>query len=121
LRVAHINATPSGGGVAEILRSIVPLMQCIGLDVSWYVLPPEDAFFAVTKQFHNALQGRPGRLTQNHRGTYLAYLERVAASMRNMHADVWVIHDPQPLALRQLVPLRGATIWRCHIDCSAPN
>src|SRR5205085_10718930 len=62
LRVVHINATPDGGGVAEILRSLVPLLRDLGLDAQWYVLPPDDDFFAVTKQLHNWLQGQPGEL-----------------------------------------------------------
>jgi len=82
------------------------------------LLPPDDDFFAVTKQLHNWLQGHPGEIEPQHQRTYL---EHVAAQMRNLDADVWVIHDPQPLPLRALVPLRGAAIWRCHIDCSTPN
>ncbi len=121
LRVVHINATSDGGGVAEILRSLVPLLSDLGLDACWYVLPPDDEFFAVTKQLHNWLQGHPGEIEPQHRRTYGTYLERLAAQMGDLDADVWVIHDPQPLALRALVPLRGAAIWRCHIDCSTPN
>ena len=121
LRVIHINATADGGGVAEILRSLVPLLADLGLDACWYVLPPDDDFFAVTKQLHNWLQGHPGEIEPKHQHTYASYLERRAAQMGDLDADVWVIHDPQPLPLRALVPLRGAAIWRCHIDCSTPN
>jgi trehalose synthase len=121
LRVVHINATADGGGVAEILRSLVPLLSDVGLDACWYVLPPDDDFFAVTKQLHNWLQGHPGELEPQHQRTYSTYLEHLAAQMGELDADVWVIHDPQPLPLRALVPLRGAAIWRCHIDCSTPN
>jgi trehalose synthase len=121
LRVAHVNATPDGGGVAEILRSLVPLSRDVGLDAVWYTLPPESTFFGVTKQFHNWLQGKPGRLTFGHQRTYTRYLEQLARRIDGTQADVWVIHDPQPLALRELVPLRGAVIWRCHIDCSTAN
>jgi trehalose synthase len=121
LRVVHINATADGGGVAEILRSLVPLLRDVGLDACWYVLPPDDDFFAVTKQLHNWLQGHPGDIEPHHQLTYSTYLERLAAQMSELDADVWVIHDPQPLPLRALVPLRGAAIWRCHIDCSTPN
>lgn len=121
LRIAHVNATPDGGGVAEILRSLVPLSRDVGLDAAWYTLPPDSAFFDVTKQFHNGLQGKPGQLTSRHQRTYTRYLEQLAQQIDGMQADVWVIHDPQPLALRELVPLRGAVIWRCHIDCSTAN
>lgn len=121
LRVVHINATPTGGGVAEILHSLIPLTRSVGVDAAWYVLPPDEAFFSITKHLHNWLQGQPGRLLPRHRDIYERYLERVAASMRHLSADVWVIHDPQPLPLRAMVPLTGTSIWRCHIDCSAPN
>jgi trehalose synthase len=121
LRLAHLNATAAGGGVAEILRSLVPLTRGLGIDAGWYVLPPDDAFFAVTKQIHNWLQGQPGRPTPAERRTYLGYLERVAAAMGGLRPDLWVVHDPQPLPLRSLAPLAGPAIWRCHIDCSAPN
>ena len=121
LRVVHINATADGGGVAEILRSLVPLLQDVGVDARWYVLPPDDGFFSVTKQVHNWLQGAPGEIGPSDKRTYSAYLQRLAAQMADLDADVWVVHDPQPLALRSLVPLEGAAIWRCHIDCSTPN
>ncbi|SRR5579884_1590193 len=120
-RVVHINATPRGGGVAEILGSLVPLHQSVGIDAHWYVLPPNEAFFQVTKQFHNWLQGSPGRLTARHKRTYEDYLEQVAAQLGNLSADVWVVHDPQPLPLIAMAPLEGRTIWRCHIDCSASD
>lgn len=120
-RVVHINATPAGGGVAEILHSLVPLLQSVGVDARWYVLPPDDAFFEVTKRFHNWLQGHPGRITARDKRTYRTYLERRAARMRHLDADVWVVHDPQPVPLIALAPLKGRTIWRCHIDCSTPN
>jgi trehalose synthase len=120
-RVVHINATPQGGGVAEILHSLVPLLQSVGVDARWYVLPPDDAFFEVTKQLHNWLQGAPGRVAARHKRTYQSYLEQLAAQMQSIDADVWVVHDPQPLPLIALAPLQGRTIWRCHIDCSTPN
>ena len=121
LRVVHINATPEGGGVAEMLRSLVPLSRAVGLDARWYVLPPDEAFFGVTKRMHNWLQGRPGHPTAGDKRTYLDYLARLAKRMEKLRADVWIVHDPQPLPLRSLVPLRGAAAWRCHIDCSTPN
>jgi trehalose synthase len=121
LRVVHINATAQGGGVAEILRSLVPLSRSVGLDARWSVLPPDDAFFEVTKLVHNYLQGRPGKLSPRDKRVYRGYLEGLAAHIHDLEADVWVVHDPQPLPLRTLVPLRGAALWRCHLDCSTPN
>jgi trehalose synthase len=120
LRVVHINATAAGGGVAEILGTLIPLSRAVGLDARWYVLPPDDEFFEVTKRMHNWLQGKSGHLSRRDREVYLAYSERVASKI-DVQADVWVVHDPQPLALRSLAPLTGPSIWRCHIDCSTPN
>src|SRR2546423_14723888 len=62
-RIAHVNATSYGGGVAELLHSIIPLMKDLGLDVHWYVLSGTNPFFDATKAIHNALQGAPARLT----------------------------------------------------------
>jgi trehalose synthase len=121
LRVVHVNATPDGGGVAEILRSLVPLSRSLGLDARWYVLPPDDGFFDVTKRMHNWLQGAPGRVLPRQKRACLEHLRQIAEQTEQLSADVWVIHDPQPLPLRSLVPLQGAAIWRCHIDCSTPN
>src|SRR5215212_4209937 len=121
LRVVHVNATPDGGGVAEILRSLVPLSRSLGLDARWYVLPPDDGFFEVTKRMHNWLQGQSGRITAQQKHIYLEHLRRVSDQAKTFRADVWVVHDPQPLPLRTLVPLEGPAIWRCHIDCSTPN
>src|ERR687898_355953 len=78
LRVVHVNATPDGGGVAEILRSLVPLSRSLGLDARWYVLPPDDGFFDVTKRMHNWLQGAPGHLRSMHKQTYLAHIRQIA-------------------------------------------
>jgi trehalose synthase len=120
-RVVHINATPQGGGVAEILHSLVPLLQSVGVRASWYVLPPDDAFFEVTKRLHNWLQGAPGHVHAHHKRVYQEYLERLGTQMQDLDADVWIVHDPQPLPLVALAPLKGRTVWRCHIDCSSPN
>jgi trehalose synthase len=121
LRVVHINATPTGGGVAEMLVGLMPVLRSLGVEASWYTLPPDEGFFQVTKRLHNALQGDATGLSARSWRVYEATLERVASSMQEMAADVWVIHDPQPLRLQQLVPLGCRTLWRCHIDCSSPN
>ena len=57
VRVLHLSATPYGGGVAELLRSQVPLLRDLGLVVDWKLIAGDDAFFAVTKAIHNGLQG----------------------------------------------------------------
>lgn len=120
-RIVQVNATPTGGGVAEMLVGLVPLLRSLGLDADWYTLPPHDDFFEVTKRVHNALQGDGATLGPDDWRTYFSVLESVAATMRRLSADMWVIHDPQPLPLRRLAPLEGGSLWRCHIDCSAPH
>ena len=63
LRVIHVNATPRGGGVAEILDSLIPLCRSVGVDAEWYVIPQDEFFVAITKSMHHSLQGGPGYLT----------------------------------------------------------
>lgn len=121
LRIAHLNATPNGGGVAEILKGLIPLKQDVGLDAAWYTLPPDDEFFRVTKEFHNFLQGKAGTLPPEAFDTYLRHNERTAMLMKEIAADVWVIHDPQPLATIAWLDSSRPAIWRCHIDTSRPN
>src|SRR5881397_2541337 len=70
LRAVHISATPAGGGVAEILQTLIPLSRGVGLDAHWYVLPPDEHFFEVTKRMHNWLQGKRGRFRQVDRDVY---------------------------------------------------
>jgi trehalose synthase len=120
-RVLHLNATPYGGGVAEILRSEVPLLRDLGLVADWKLITGDEAFFSVTKTLHNGLQGAARELTAAERETYLANSTRNARLLEEEY-DLIVVHDPQPLALRQLHG-KGAAgwIWRCHIDTSEPN
>src|SRR5688572_14007726 len=119
-RVAHVNATSYGGGVAELLHSIVPLMRDLGVDAHWFVLSGTDAFFEATKTIHNALQGDPKGLTPEMESEYTLVNERNAAAFED-EFDVVVIHDPQPAPLGTLVERRGKWIWRCHIDLTSPN
>ena len=120
-RVLHLNATPYGGGVAEILRSEVPLLRDLGLDADWKIITGDTAFFAVTKTMHNALQGHERSLTDHEKEVYLTY------STRNAHLldegyDLVVAHDPQPLAVPHFRGRGNARwVWRCHIDTSEPN
>lgn len=120
-RIAHVNATANGGGVAEILRSIVPLYRELGIDCSWLVMQGDDQFFDVTKRLHNALQGAEAGLSEADWDTYLA-CNRFNAACLSADYDVVFLHDPQPAAVLQFVD-RGHTrwVWRCHIDTSAPN
>jgi trehalose synthase len=120
-RVLHINATAYGGGVAEILQTLVPLMNDIGLLAEWQVIVGENQFFTVTKCFHNALQGHSIDLTDEDRDIFLRNNE-TNASLFEGNYDFVVVHDPQPAALLHYHGREGGKhwIWRCHIDTSTP-
>jgi trehalose synthase len=120
-RVLHVNATPYGGGVSELLRSEVPLLNDLGLVADWKVITGDDAFFKVTKLIHNALQGAPTHLTAARRAAYELSARRNAEAMQEDY-DFVFIHDPQPAAILRLRGKGSARwIWRCHIDTSSPN
>ena len=120
-RVFQVNATPRGGGVAELLKSLVPLMKGVGIKAEWYTIPPSEDFFAITKKIHNALQGKEYTLPFWHRVRYLQHIERSASLMRDMKADIWVIHDPQPAGVILYLPRFHPSICRLHIDLTSPN
>jgi trehalose synthase len=119
--VQMVNSTSVGGGVAEMLNRVVPLMEELNLSVKWDVITGGDDFFAITKAFHNSLHGEPYGLSDASFSTFLRYTEQNRARLK-FDADFTVIHDPQPAALIDLKPKRkGRWIWRCHIDLSHPN
>jgi trehalose synthase len=123
LRVVHVNSTREGGGVAEILEWMVPLMQDVGVDASWEVVHGDSRFFEITKAIHNGLQGKPVDLPKKDWRIYQDENEKNAERLRPVleEADVVVIHDPQPAHLLKLCPNRkGKWIWRAHIDISRP-
>lgn len=124
IRVVHVNSTREGGGVAEILEWMTPLMRDIGLDASWEVIQGSARFFRVTKAMHNGLQGRPVELSPRDWSTYRDVNEQNAKRLRPVleDADIVVVHDPQPAPLLSLCPNRkGKWIWRGHIDISRPH
>lgn len=102
-RVAHVNATAFGGGVAEILKSHIPLARSVGLDARWLVLRGSKEFFDITKSMHNALQGNNSiKLSKEMQETYLKINEQNAKTLESdglNNSDIVVIHDPQPLPL----------------------
>lgn len=120
-RVLHVNATPYGGGVSELLRSVVPLMTDLGLVADWAIISGDERFFDVTKAIHNGLQGAARELTAEDEATYLENAHTNAKAFEEEY-DFVFMHDPQPAAI---LPLRGKTqahwIWRCHIDTASPN
>ena len=120
-RILHVSATAFGGGVSEILYSLVPLMRDIGLDASWQVIMGREEFFNATKLLHNSLQGDPNTLTSNEWELFDHYNEMNARSLDG-DWDVIIVHDPQPVGIRHSAPDRGKHwVWRCHIDLSEPN
>ena len=116
----HINSTRQGGGVAEILMRLVPLMGDLGIKVSWEVLEGHAEFFRVTKAFHNALQGEEQVITEEMFETFLECNRRNAEQLP-LDSDLLMIHDPQPAALVLHREAHGKWIWRCHIDASRPQ
>jgi trehalose synthase len=120
-RVLHLSATAFGGGVAEILYTLVPLMRDAGLETEWRIIHGQDEFFDVTKAIHNALQGAERGLTAKEQEIFRRY-NRENAEALDGEFDFVIVHDPQPAAMieraREAAP---RWIWRCHIDLSAPN
>ena len=120
-RVLHLNATAFGGGVAELLNSIIPLLQDLGIAAEWQVIDAHAEFFNVTKSMHNAMQGM-----------YIPWSKAMADTWREVnqanadaiteHYDYVYVHDPQPAGLLHYIRLRDAGglgakwIWRCHLD-----
>ncbi len=121
-RILVISATPYGGGVSELLRSCVPLLRDLGLQVDWKVMPGDQDFFRATKALHNALQGSPRPLTTAEQAAYLDWTRQNAASLDGSY-DFVIVHDPQPAGLLAAHGKHDQTrwIWRCHIDTSEPN
>ncbi len=123
LRFVHVNATRVGGGVAEILQKMVPLMQELGIETTWEVITGESVFYQCTKGFHNAIQGNQVNIPESYIRAYEDTNAETAEQLRSVlqDADLVIIHDPQPVALIKYFPdHRGKWVWRCHIDASRP-
>ncbi len=120
--ISLMNSTCFGGGVAEILHSLVVLMNELKINTEWRLFKGNPDFFNVTKKFHNTLQGQEGSLPGSERKTYLDMVERNAVMNHYDHEDFVVIHDPQPLAIIDHYKERKQPwVWRCHIDITTPN
>jgi trehalose synthase len=119
--VKMVNSTALGGGVAEMLNRLVPLLGELEVKTGWEVITGGNDFFEVTKGFHNALHGGEYTLTQQARDVFMLHTEQNRQRMR-FDEDFIVIHDPQPaglIASKTEGPARW--VWRCHIDLSNPN
>jgi trehalose synthase len=126
-RIWHVNSTAQGGGVAEMLRALLPYVRGAGVDTRWVVLPETDGFFAVTKRIHNRLHGHKGGggpLDEDARATYERALAWCSDRLRELVGpdDVIYLHDPQTAGLVPAMREAGvATVWRCHIGVDHPN
>ncbi|MCG3205592.1 MAG: Trehalose synthase [Elusimicrobia bacterium] len=119
--VRNINSTAVGGGVAEILSRMVPLLKELGVNAQWDVIKGGEQFFAVTKKIHNALHGAPVEFSENDKQVYWQAQE-INGQQMDLNADIVFIHDPQPAGLIRKRAEHGARwIWRCHIDISERN
>jgi trehalose synthase len=120
-RVLHVSATAFGGGVSEILYTMVPLMRDVGLDAHWHVIFGKEEFFNATKLLHNSLQGAEETLTDE-QWEIFDEINAINAEGLQGEWDVIIVHDPQPIGLRRGAQEKGGKwIWRCHIDLSTPN
>ena len=118
-KMIHINSTYQGGGVAEILNSLIILLNDIGIKTEWRILHGNLDFFTVTKKFHNALQGDKINLSEKKKEIY--YINNVNnAIFSHINHDLVVVHDPQPLPIITCYKKKQPWVWRCHIDISDP-
>jgi len=115
----HINSTKEGGGVAEILQRMVPILDELGIRARWEVIKGDAKFFDITKKLHNALQGNPEQITDD-MWKYHFEINRYNAETLDLEADAVLIHDPQPSPLIEFKKT-GLWLWRCHIDVSNPQ
>ncbi len=114
----HVNSTRVGGGVAEILQRMIPILLELGIDAKWDVIKGDPRFFDITKKIHNALQGNPGTITKE-MWDYHFEVNQKNAETCQLDANAVLIHDPQPAPLVEFRK-KGHWIWRCHIDVSNP-
>ena len=116
-----LNSTRVGGGVAEILSRLIPLLNELGIDAKWDVIEADPSFFNVTKAFHNALHGNPVKITNEMFQEFLATGEKILSSTK-LYGDIVFIHDPQPIFLvKRKNEMDNKWIWRCHVDVSNPD
>jgi trehalose synthase len=115
----HVNSTREGGGVAEILQRMIPILRALGIDARWEVIKGDKRFFEITKKIHNALQGHDETITDDMWAYHNEVNSRNAEHL-GLAADAVLVHDPQPAPLIRFKS-SGRWIWRCHIDVSGPQ
>jgi trehalose synthase len=116
----NVNSTREGGGVAEILNRLLPLLDELGIRTRWEIMPGPPEFFVATKRIHNTLQGADLPFTKSHREVFLETAQAAVRSL-DLSADLVMVHDPQPVALIEARPPGSRWTWRCHIDLSRPS
>ncbi|MFH1841501.1 MAG: glycosyltransferase, partial [Candidatus Nealsonbacteria bacterium] len=123
-KIIHISSTPEGGGVAELLKSQIPLEKSLGLDSKWFYVKAPKRFFEITKEIHNRLQGRQGSLTEKEKDFYFKRNNLLTISLKKIlekqRPDIIIIHDPQPLPLIKFLYKKIPAVLRIHIDLSFP-
>jgi len=120
-RVVHINAVADGGGVAEILTSLIPYLRSLGVESDWYFINPDVGknFFEITNKIHNALQGAPVKISGRAWTEYEGVSKRVAAELDKIDCDVLAVNDPQILLAGHYAHLNKHKIYFSHIDTSS--
>ena len=119
--IQNINSTSLGGGVAEILSRIIPLMHDLDINIWWNVIKADERFFEITKKIHNGLHGVDVSIGRDD-FNYFVHVSRINADNIKRWADIVFIHDPQPIGLvRQKRRLKNKWVWRCHVDFSRPK
>jgi trehalose synthase len=122
LKILQLSSTAQGGGVAEMLQSVIALECGLGLDVTWQTFDPPAGFFDITKKIHNGLQGETVGISSAEWDVYGTVNRELAAGIDPAQWDVILVHDPQPAAVRgEFKDTKAAWGWRCHIDLSVPN
>jgi trehalose synthase len=119
-KILHVNSTYQSGGVAEMILSLVPLLNDVGVETEWKILQGCHDFFTITKNFHNGLQGEPHTFPDEEKALYIRTSEEFARMLAIDH-DCVIIHDPQPLPVIGYVRKDQPWIWRCHVDLSNPD
>ncbi|MDB5204335.1 MAG: hypothetical protein JWP09_363 [Candidatus Taylorbacteria bacterium] len=125
-KIIHINTAFGSGGVAEILKCLVPLERSLGLESEWLIMQGTPEFFNVTKKIHNLLQGKEGSLSEDEKQTYLSYTKKASEELmkyldKSSGEQIVILHDPQPLPMIMEIPDTIPVISRLHIDITNEN
>ena len=118
-KIQCINSTRAGGGVAEILSRVIPLLNDLGINATWDVITADPDYYNVTKAFHNALHGKKAQITQKMFDKFLSTGKNITDATE-IDGDIVFVHDPQPIMLVEKKSSHNKWIWRCHVDVSNP-